>query len=92
MGNAIQISLIGKPGCHLCDDARGALADTIATFSGSYPDVEVAVSEFDILEDSALAEKYADEIPVVLVNGKMNSYWHVDKARLLAKLAEVADA
>ena len=91
MGNAIQISLIGKPGCHLCEDAKVALAATVATFYGSHPDAEVAVSEFNILEDSALAEKYADEIPVVLVNGKMHSYWHIDPARLLAKLAEVAD-
>jgi len=56
MGNAIQISLIGKPGCHLCDDARAALNETLAAFSGDHSDVEIAVTEFNILDDAAIAE------------------------------------
>ncbi|MEY2915684.1 MAG: hypothetical protein RL454_613 [Actinomycetota bacterium] len=92
MANGIEITLIGKPGCHLCDDARTELAVVIANFQAAHPSVGVDVTEFNILEDATLAAKHAEEIPVVLVDGKMHSYWHVDAPRLTAKLEEIANA
>lgn len=92
MAKGIEITLIGKPGCHLCDDARAALASVVSEFTDARPAAAVTVTERNILEDAALAAKHAEEIPVVLVNGQMHSYWRVDAARLLTKLNEVANA
>jgi hypothetical protein len=74
------VTLIGKPGCHLCDDAREVIARVAA-------DLGVTWVELSILDDRALAEQYAEQIPVTLVDGRQHDYWRVDEARLRAALA-----
>ena len=90
MVNRIEITLIGKPGCHLCDDARAELSRVIQAFETGHNGVEVAVTEKNILEDEKLALLHSEEIPVVLINGKMHSYWHVDAPRLTSALEQLA--
>ena len=34
MSGALTITLIGKPGCHLCDDARDVVASVVAELAG----------------------------------------------------------
>lgn len=86
MVNPIQITLIGKPGCHLCDDARVALNAVIDGFQAQHSGAQVQVTELNILDDPPLALKHSEDIPVVLINGKMHGYWHVDAVRLTAAL------
>ena len=74
-----RVTLIGKPGCHLCDDAREVIARVAA-------DLGVTWDELSILDDRALAEQYAEQIPVTLVDGRQHDYWRVDEARLRAAL------
>lgn len=82
------VTLIGKPGCHLCDDAREAIASVIADLpSGS---ASVTVVEHSILDDAELFERFAEEIPVVLIDGWMHTYWRVDASRLTAALTSPA--
>ena len=92
MANGIEITLIGKPGCHLCEDARLVLDRVVSEFTDARPAASVTVTELNILEDAALAAKHAEEIPVVLINGQMHTYWRIDAARLMNKLKETADA
>ncbi len=80
------ITLIGKPGCHLCDDAREAIRLVIADLPDGAAPVEV--EERDILRDPELHERYVEDIPVVLVDGRMHTYWRVDPARLRTALLE----
>ena len=75
-----RITLIGKPGCHLCDDAR-LVVERVAADTGT------AWLELSILEDPALAELYAEQIPVILVDGEQHDFWRVDEQRLRAALA-----
>lgn len=82
----ISLTLIGKPGCHLCDDARVAIDEVLAEFSPNFAAAEVSLEEQNILEDAALAAKYSEEIPVLLINGKVHNYWRIDKERLLNAL------
>ena len=76
-----SVTLLGKPGCHLCDDARivvqGVLAD--------HP--EVSFEERSILDDPDLLDAYAEEIPVVLIDDRVHTIWRVDEKRLRAALA-----
>ena len=70
-----RITLIGKPGCHLCDDARAVIARVAADFG-------VGWEERSIADDPMLAEEYWEQIPVTIVDGRQHDYWRVDEARL----------
>jgi hypothetical protein len=78
---AHRLTLIGKPGCHLCDDARILIEAVLEDF----PDA--ALTELSILDDDALRSQYAEEIPVLLIDERMHAYWRVDADRLRAALA-----
>jgi hypothetical protein len=84
----VSLTLIGKPGCHLCDDARDIIRSVVADLPEGSP--EVSLSERSILDDAQLLERYADEIPVVLIDGRMHTYWRVDPARLRTALLEAS--
>lgn len=77
---ATRITLVGRPGCHLCDDAR----EVIRRVSH---DLDVGWHEVSILDDPALAARYGEQIPVTFVDGRQHDYWRVDEARLRAALA-----
>lgn len=76
------LTLIGKPGCHLCDDARAVVAGVLAEHEG------VQFTELSILDDAELHDRYWDEIPVVLIDGDVHTIYRVDAERLNAALAE----
>ena len=83
---SIHLTLIGKPGCHLCDEARDAIDGVLLEFRKANPNTDIAVEELNILEDEALRLKYAEEIPVLLIDGKMHNYWRIDEERLMRAL------
>jgi glutaredoxin len=56
------VTLYGRPGCHLCDDARAALERVRA----SHP---FHLEEVDIESDDALMTRYLERIPVVALDG-----------------------
>ena len=78
-----RLTFVGKPDCHLCDDARAVVAEVLVDFPG------VTVDERSILDDPALLDAYAEEIPVVLINDRVHTIWKVDAARLRAALDAV---
>jgi hypothetical protein len=84
--STVTVTLIGKPGCHLCDDAREAIGSVIDGLPAGAP--EVRVEELSILDDPELHERYVEDIPVVLVDGRQHTYWRVDQARLRTALLE----
>ena len=57
------VTLYGRPGCHLCDDARAALERVRAT----HP---FQLEEVDIESDDALLARYLERIPVVALDGE----------------------
>ena len=82
----VRLTLLSKPGCHLCDAARDAVTEVIAQLGAAAS--AVTVEELSILDDPELNERYWDEIPVVLVNGRVHTVWRVDPARLTRVLEE----
>jgi glutaredoxin len=76
-----RLELLGKPGCHLCDDARAIVTEVIAGFPG------VELEERSILDDPELFDAYAEEIPVVRIDGRVHTIWRVDADRLRSALA-----
>jgi len=84
-----RITLYSKPGCHLCEDARKVVDDVVARVAAS-DRLDIGVDEIDILGDPELRNRYGEEIPVVLIDGKMHTYWRVDPARFEKSLKELA--
>ncbi|RFS83749.1 glutaredoxin family protein [Actinomadura spongiicola] len=70
-----MITLLGKPGCHLCDDAR-AVIERVAR------DLDVPWEERDITRSERDTELYWEQIPVTLINGVQHDFWRVDEQRL----------
>lgn len=79
---ATTVTLLSRPGCHLCDDARAIVTRVVGEVSG------VALEERSILDDETLLERYRDEIPVVLIDGAVHTIWRVDEARFRSALLE----
>ncbi len=57
-----RLTLYGKPGCHLCDDARAAVAEVREEF-------DFELREVDISVDPRLFREYGERIPVLDVDG-----------------------
>lgn len=77
------VTLYGKPGCHLCEDARDILLDVRARRP-------FELIERNIEDDPALFALYAEEIPVVEVEGEVLSRYKVYPDRLEKRLEEVS--
>jgi len=73
--------LLGRPGCHLCDEARDVVR-AVAEQAGA------GWAERSVDEDEALRTEYSDLVPVVLVDGAVHAYWRVDAERLRAALED----
>ena len=83
-----HLTLIGKPGCHLCDDARAVVTTVLADLGVEPGAPTVVLEEKSILDDPALHELYVEDIPVLLINGLVHNYWRIDPTRLHTALLE----
>ena len=77
------VTLYGRPGCHLCDDARAALARLGAGRA-------FALQEVDVERDDALLRAYLERIPVIALDGEELYDFFVDERDLAARLAGAA--
>jgi hypothetical protein len=75
-----RVLLLGKPGCHLCDEARSVVERVC-------DELHVAWAERSILDDPGLARRYAEQIPVTMVDGEQHAIWRVDEDRLRQALS-----
>ncbi|WP_131742991.1 glutaredoxin family protein [Actinomadura roseirufa] len=79
----VLITLLGKPGCHLCDDARAVVARVADDLGVRWEERDITRSE----EDTRL---YWEQIPVTFVNGVQHDFWRVDEDRLRAAVTGAA--
>jgi hypothetical protein len=87
----IELTLIGKPGCHLCEDAELAVDRVLASFLAANPSVSASITQQNILDDAELAARYSEEIPVLLINGKVHNYWRIDEERFAAAMNDLVN-
>ena len=84
-----DLVLYGKPGCHLCDDARVALDQVFAERAAAgLPNPQLR--ERDILGDETWREAYSDWIPVLAL-GDRELRLVTQPARIRRLLADVLD-
>jgi hypothetical protein len=85
----IELTLIGKPGCHLCEDAEAAVDRVVSAFLVQHLNVTISITQKNILDDAELAARYSEEIPVLLINGKVHNYWRIDEVRFATALNDL---
>jgi glutaredoxin len=87
----IELTLIGKPGCHLCEDAELAIERVVRPFLAANPSTSIEMQKLHILDDAELAARYSEEIPVLLINGKVHNYWRIDEERFANALNDLVN-
>jgi Glutaredoxin-like domain (DUF836) len=74
--------LYGKPGCHLCEDARAAVERVRA-------ERPFILEEVDVTLDPVLHRRYGERIPVLELDGEELFQYVVDEAALRKRLDRV---
>ncbi|MFF1281837.1 glutaredoxin family protein [Streptomyces sp. NPDC058299] len=76
-----RVTLVRKPGCHLCDDAQLVVEKVCG-------ELGVPWEPRDTTADAELHARYWEQIPVVLIDGEQHTFWRVDEGRLRRALTE----
>lgn len=87
----IALTIVGKPGCHLCETASDIVNLVVAELPDALAET-VTLTELSILDDRALYDTFWEKIPVVLINGAVHSYWRVNAADLQRAISDAAHA
>lgn len=75
----IIITIYGKKGCHLCEEAE----DVVAKVGKDY---KITIQKIDIEKDKELFARYKEKIPVIAINGEEEFVYKVNEKRLRKKL------
>ncbi|WP_066296421.1 glutaredoxin family protein [Arthrobacter luteolus] len=75
-----DLLLLTRPGCHLCEDAR-QVVERVSQ------DLGIPWQERSIEQDPDLLDRFAEEIPVLMIDGVQRDFWQIDEARLRRLLA-----
>jgi len=78
------ITLLSRPGCHLCDDVRAVIARVAAELGVPWEERDITGSPLDLRE-------YGEMIPVTLIDGVQHDFWRVDERRLRQALGSLSD-
>jgi glutaredoxin len=77
-----RVTLYGKPGCHLCDDARAVVERVRAEHPFELREVDVSL-------DPELFREYGERIPVLELDGEELFEFHVEEAVLVERVDRV---
>jgi glutaredoxin len=69
-----SVTLVGKPGCHLCDRARAVVKPICANVGATFEEVSV-------LDDPELMDRFGEFIPVVLIDGIQHDFYRINPER-----------
>lgn len=74
-----RVTLLGRAGCHLCDEAEAVVARVTADSGDGWLKVNLD-------EAPDLQKQYAEKIPVVFVDGREIAYWRISERTLRTAL------
>jgi hypothetical protein len=74
------MTLLTRPECHLCDDARAVVARVADELGLDWDEKTIA-------GDPELAARFGEEVPVLMVDGVQRDFWRIDEQRLRRLLA-----
>jgi len=76
-----DVTLYSRPGCHLCEEAKAAIAPLLREFGA-------ALREVNIDENAFLRERYGWDIPVIFIGRHKAAKHRVDLAQFRRQLEE----
>ena len=76
-----DVTLYSRPGCHLCEEAKAAIAPLLREFGA-------ALREVNIDENAFLRERYGWDIPVIFIGRHKAAKHRVDLAQFRGQLQE----
>jgi len=80
-----HVTVLSRRGCHLCEQAGVDVARIAAAVEAAGL-ASVSWEDRDITDDAELMADHAEQVPVILVDGRPHDFWRVDEARLRAAL------
>src|SRR6267143_5793915 len=76
-----DVTLYTRPGCHLCDEAKAAIAPILR-------ELGAVLREVNVDEDSVLKQRYGWDVPVIFI-GRLNAAKHrVDLAQFRTQIQD----
>lgn len=75
------VTLYSRPGCHLCEEAKAAIAPLLQEFGA-------VLREVNIDEDAVLRERYGWDIPVIFIGAHKAAKHRVDLVQFRRQLEE----
>jgi glutaredoxin len=76
-----DITLYTRPGCHLCEEAKAAIAPVLQEFGA-------VLREVNIDDDAVLKDRYGWDIPVIFIGLRKAAKHRVDLAQFRRQLEE----
>jgi len=76
-----DVTLYSRPGCHLCEEAKAAIAPLLREFGA-------VLHEINVDEDAVLKERYGWDIPVIFIGSHKAAKHRVDVAQFRRQLQE----
>jgi glutaredoxin len=78
-----DVTLYSKPGCHLCEEAKSAIAPLLREFRAT-------LREIDIEGDATLMERFGCEIPVIYIGRKKAAKHRVNLEQFRRQLQDAS--
>ncbi len=79
----LEVTLYTRPGCHLCEEAKAAIAPLLREFQAPLREVNIDL-------DATLAERYGWDIPVVFIGARKAAKHRVDIVQFRRQLQEAS--
>jgi glutaredoxin len=76
-----EVTLYTRPGCHLCEEAKTAIAPLLREFGAS-------LREVNIEKDAILEERYGWDVPVIFIGARKAAKHRVDVEQFRRQLQE----
>jgi glutaredoxin len=76
-----DVTLYTRPGCHLCDEAKAAIAPLLREFGAS-------LREINIDDDPVLKGRYDSDVPVVFIGHRKAAKHRVDLEQFRRQLQD----
>jgi glutaredoxin len=80
---ARDVTLYTRPGCHLCEEAKAAMAPLLREFGA-------VLREVNVDDDAVLKERYGEDIPVIFIGPRKAAKHRVDLAQFRRQLQDAA--
>ncbi len=76
-----EVTLYTRPGCHLCDEAKSAIAPLLREFGA-------VLREVNIESDAVLEGRYGWDIPVIFIGARKAAKHRVDVEQFRRQLLD----